>query len=188
MTEVPKLAVSPSSFGLNKMKFCYPFTERKSGAWQTRAGWQLKAHQKLDSSCGVPLQSSVGCHLMIQNGYLTSTHHIFIPASRNKKGRRVFLFPLKTTFMESSHHISGFHNQLQGRLGAMAFSDVCLRRKRRMDGQHRQPASPCFSQRLVHGVRLKLFIKTSYSIFQVGLPNRCIYSFIYWLCCASDYT
>lgn len=58
MMEITKLAISTSTFGLNKVKACYSFTQSNSRVWQTRAGWQLRGHQKLDSSYGTLLWSS----------------------------------------------------------------------------------------------------------------------------------
>lgn len=147
-------------------------------------------------SSGTLFWSSLAHHLMIQNGYLTSTHHICILISRKRKGysfgvQKVLLFPLKNTFMKFSHSISSLpHIQLQGSLGTVTFSIVFLRRKRKMYGQHRQPAisaSPCFSQRPVHEIKLIVFIKKSSYISQICLPKWCVHNSTYWLYCASDY-
>ena len=58
------------------------------------------------TSSGTLFWSSLAHHLMIQSGYLTSTHHICILVSRKRKGKRVLFFPLKNSFMTFSHSIS----------------------------------------------------------------------------------
>lgn len=190
MTEITKLAFSTSIFGLNKMKGCYSFTQRRSRVWQARSRRQLTGHHTLDflwHSVLVILSPSPHDPKWLLDLNSSRLH----PNQQEKERQRVLLFPLKNTFMKFSHSISSLpHIQLLGSLGTVTFSIVFLRRKRKMYGQHRQPAisaSPCFSQRPVHEVKLILFIKKSSSISQICLPKWCVHSSTYWLYCASDY-